>query len=121
MIGAASAIRSTNRARPSAHCEPGLGAPEAEEAYARAQQLAVALNRPRDLLSALNGQWIYYVVQADLNRARQLAWVVRDFAETSGDIAALESGCHMRGCIHMTFGEFAETRADLEQSLALLI
>jgi hypothetical protein len=32
--------------------------PEAGEAYARAQQLAVAVNRLRDVLLALNGQWL---------------------------------------------------------------
>jgi predicted ATPase len=38
----------------------GWGAPEAGEAYARAQQLAVAVNRLRDLLLALDGQYITY-------------------------------------------------------------
>ncbi len=94
-------------------------APEAGEAYARAQQLAVAVNRPRDLLLALNGQWINYWIQADLDRAMQVARVVRDFGETSGDVASLETGCHMRGCIHWICGEFVEARADFEQSLAL--
>jgi class 3 adenylate cyclase/tetratricopeptide (TPR) repeat protein len=95
------------------------GAPEAGEAYACAQQLAVALNRPGDVLLALNGQWLYHLIQADLTRARQVAWVVRDLSETSGDVAALETGCHMRGITHMYCGEFNEARADLEQSLAL--
>ena len=95
------------------------GAPEAGEAYARAQQLAVTVNRPRDLLLALHGQWLYLTIQADLNRAMQVARVVLDFGETSGDVAALEIGCHMRGYIHMSYGEFAQARADFEQSLAL--
>jgi hypothetical protein len=95
------------------------GAPEAGEAYARAQMLAVTVNRPRDLLLALNGQWIYHFIQADLNRARQLASMVLEFGETSGDVAALETGCHLRGQVHVYCGEFVEARADLEQSLAL--
>jgi class 3 adenylate cyclase/tetratricopeptide (TPR) repeat protein len=95
------------------------GAPEAGEAYARAQQLAVAVNRPHDLLLALNGQWVYYWIQADLDRAMQVARVVRDFGEASGDIASLETGGHMRGAIHWCCGEFVEAQADYEQSLAL--
>jgi class 3 adenylate cyclase/tetratricopeptide (TPR) repeat protein len=95
------------------------GALETGEAFARAQQLAVAVNRPRDLLLALNGQCVYYWVQADLNRARQLASVMLDFGETSGDVAARETGYHMRGSVHWSCGEFAEARADHEQSLAL--
>jgi tetratricopeptide (TPR) repeat protein len=94
-------------------------APEAGEAYARAQQLAVTVNRPRDLLLALSGQWVYYWVQADLDRAMQVARVVRDFDESGGDVATLQTGCHMRGSIHWNCGEFLEARADLEQSLAL--
>jgi class 3 adenylate cyclase/tetratricopeptide (TPR) repeat protein len=95
------------------------GAPEAGEAFARAQQLAVAVNRPRDLLLALNGQWVYYWVQADLNRAMRVARVLRDFGETSCDVAALETGYHMRGSVHWSRGEFAEARADHEQCLTL--
>jgi hypothetical protein len=41
----------------------GWGAPEAGEAYTRAQQLSAAVNRPRDLLLALTGQCLYYVLQ----------------------------------------------------------
>ncbi len=68
---------------------------------------------------ALHGQWLYLTIQADLNRAMQVARVVRDFGETSGDAASLETGCHMRGYIHMSYGEFAQARADFEQSLVL--
>src|SRR5262249_15363771 len=71
------------------------------------------------LLLALNGQWIYYVVQADMSRARQVAGVMRDFGETGDDVAALETGCHMRGYVHMHCGELVEARAGLEQNLAL--
>jgi predicted ATPase len=93
-------------------------APEAGEAYARAQQLAAAAKRPRDLLLALWGQHLYYCVQADLNRARQVASVLLEFGETSRDVASLQSGSHMRGVTNLFCGEFAEARADLEQSLA---
>jgi predicted ATPase len=57
--------------------------------------------------------------QADLDRAMQAARVVRDFGESGGDVATLQTGCHMRGSIHWNCGEFVEARADLEQSLAL--
>jgi predicted ATPase len=56
---------------------------------------------------------------ADLNRARQVASVLWDLGETGGDVAAQETGCHWRGYMHMICGEFAEARADLEQSIAL--
>jgi class 3 adenylate cyclase/tetratricopeptide (TPR) repeat protein len=94
-------------------------APQAGEAYARAQQLAVTVNRPRDLLLALSGQWVNYWVQADLDRAMQVARVVRDFGESGGDVATRQTGCHMRGSIRWSCGEFLGARADLEQSFAL--
>jgi tetratricopeptide (TPR) repeat protein len=97
----------------------GWGVPEAGEAYARAEQLAVAVNRPRDLVLALNGQWIHYCIQADLNRARHLASAVLEFGEISGDVAALETGYDLRGRVHLYCGEFAEARADVEKTLAL--
>jgi tetratricopeptide (TPR) repeat protein len=97
----------------------GWGAPEASEAYARAQRLAVAVNRPRDLLLALHGQYMYYLVEADLTRARQLASLVLELGEATGDVAVLACGYYTRGYIHMVCGNFNEARADHEQALAL--
>ena len=41
----------------------GWGAPEAGESYARARELSVALNRSRELLFALWGQYLYHCLR----------------------------------------------------------
>jgi predicted ATPase len=54
------------------------GLPEVGEAYARARELALALNRPRALLLALWGEFMNHWARADLERARRLATELRD-------------------------------------------
>ena len=61
---------------------------ELGEAYARARQLAVSLNRSHEILFALQGEFQYHICRADLNRARQIAADMRVQGETSGDVFA---------------------------------
>jgi len=95
-------------------------APEVGEAYARARQLAAMLNRSRELLFALWGQWSYDVCRADLKRARQLAAEMRDLGETAADAAATQVMSYRASgitCLHL--GEFTAGWTYLRQSLAL--
>ena len=52
-------------------------APELDEVYPRARELALMLNRPRALLFALWGQFTDHLFRADLKRARRLAAELR--------------------------------------------
>jgi class 3 adenylate cyclase/tetratricopeptide (TPR) repeat protein len=97
----------------------GLGAREAGAAHSRARQLAEALNRPRELLFVLCGQWTYHVIRGDLKQARQLAAQIQRLGEDTDDAAARVLGRDASGytCLHL--GDFAGAREDLEQGLLL--
>jgi class 3 adenylate cyclase/predicted ATPase len=93
--------------------------PEVGEAYARMRQLAEVLNRPRELLFALYGQWVYHLIRANLTPAYQLAAEMRDLGEQSGNVATrvLSRGASGFTCLHL--GEYAAARRDLDEALAL--
>jgi class 3 adenylate cyclase len=97
----------------------GSGVSEVGGAYARAQQLAAELKRPRELLFALYGQYAYHTIRADLNRARQLAAEMRSLGEDTGNITAQLLGRKASSytCFHL--GEFAVAHDHAAQSLAL--
>jgi class 3 adenylate cyclase/predicted ATPase len=97
----------------------GYSARDVGDAYARARELALTLNRPRALLFALFGQWLYHACRADLERARQLAAEMGDLGEDSGDLPARVMACDARGFTSYNLGEFTPGRAYIEQGLAL--
>jgi hypothetical protein len=95
------------------------GVPELAEVYSRARELALALDRPRALLSILWGQYLDDWARADLQRAQQLATEIRELGEATGDVVVQVVGCQSAGAICFTFGEFPAGRAYLEKGLAL--
>ena len=95
------------------------GAREIGEAYNRARQLAVTLNRWRALLVALYGQWAHQVNCADLNQARQLSAEMRRLAEDSADVAARMLSHQANNYTCLMLGEFTVAREDLAQGLSL--
>src|SRR5262249_14245349 len=96
------------------------GAPELEAVNARARELAVALNRPRALLSALWGQWSDTIFgRADLKRAQRLAAEMRELGDATGDVSIQLLGCHAHDFVCFNLGEFAAGWAYLEKALAL--
>jgi tetratricopeptide (TPR) repeat protein len=97
----------------------GFAAPELGEAFAQARQLSTTLNRPRALLSALNGQFIYYWGRADFRRARQLADEMRGLGEGNDDIPARVMGCSNSAITCFQLGEFVDARTYAEKGLAL--
>jgi predicted ATPase len=96
----------------------GWAAPELSDVYSRARELALTLNRPRALLFALYGQWVYHACRADPERSRQLAAELRDLGKTGGDVAARMIGSHAGAYTYINFGEFTAARACLEEGLA---
>ncbi len=98
----------------------GWGEPELEEIYSGARGLALTLNRPRALLSALWGQWNDSIFgRADLKRARRLAAELRELAETAGDVPMQVLGCEAGGYTCSNLGEFIAGKAYLEKALTL--
>ena len=97
----------------------GYSASNVGEAYARARQLSAALNRPRTLLFALFGEWLYHACRADLERARRLAAEMGGLGEASGDVPTRVMGCDARGFTCFNLGEFTEGRTYIEQGLLL--
>jgi predicted ATPase len=98
----------------------GWGARGAGDAYARARELALALNRPRALLFALWGQWGYTIfARADLKRALQLAAELRELGDTTGDVPMQVLGCDAEGLTCFNLGEFTASWQYLEKALAL--
>jgi tetratricopeptide (TPR) repeat protein len=93
------------------------GAREIGDAYDRARQLAVTLNRQRALLVALYGQWAYHVNRPDLDRARRLAAEMRELGEDSGDDVARMLSCQASNYTCLALGEFDAAREDLAQGL----
>jgi class 3 adenylate cyclase/tetratricopeptide (TPR) repeat protein len=92
---------------------------ELGEAYARARQLAVSLNRSHEILFALQGEFQYHICRADLNRARQVAADMRVQGETSGDVFAQVLAYDASADVCYEFGEFLSARAHAEKGVAL--
>jgi class 3 adenylate cyclase/tetratricopeptide (TPR) repeat protein len=97
----------------------GWGLREVSEVYARARQLALALNRPRALLSPLWGQWLDHWARADLKGAQRIDAEMRELGEAAGDVPMQVIGCDTGGYACFQLGEFMTSRAYMEKALAL--
>jgi class 3 adenylate cyclase/tetratricopeptide (TPR) repeat protein len=95
------------------------GAPGLAEVYSRAHELALAMNRPRELASILWGQCLNDFAQGDLPRAQRLAAGLRDLGEANADGPTQVLGWNAGGFAYVLVGAFTTGRAYLEKSLAL--
>ena len=95
------------------------GASAVGDAYARARQLCDQLDRPQQGLLVLYGQWLHYLMQAELDNAQQLAAELLQVGEVRGDIAARVMGRQATGYASLYRGDFIRARARLEHALAL--
>jgi class 3 adenylate cyclase/tetratricopeptide (TPR) repeat protein len=95
------------------------GVPGLAEAYSRARELALALNRPRALVSILFGQLYDDWAQGDLQRAQRRAAELRDLGETNADDPAQVLGWNAGGFTSWLLGAFTTGRAQQEKALAL--
>jgi hypothetical protein len=76
------------------------------------------LNRPRALLSALNGQCTYHAFRGDLRGEPSRPLQVRDLGESGGDAVTQIIGCQISGFIYLEQGDFTAARAYNEAGLA---
>jgi tetratricopeptide (TPR) repeat protein len=97
----------------------GYAAPEVETAYARARALCQQVGETPQLVSALGGLWVFYLVRGDLQTAQGLAEQALHLAQRGQD-PALRVGAHYAlGQTLFFLGEMAAARDHLEQGIAL--
>jgi predicted ATPase len=97
----------------------GFTAPEVENAYGRAAELCTRAGEGPQLRQALFGLWAFYLVRADLQRARGLAEQLLESARPSGDAWGLFLGHYPVGCTLYFQGELREARAHLQHAFDL--
>jgi class 3 adenylate cyclase/tetratricopeptide (TPR) repeat protein len=95
----------------------GYAAPEAEQAYVRAAQLAEALEDTARLIDALWGlcasSWVGYQAQ----KGRQLAERCLSLSQNAGSDVDRLASHHAMACTSMTLGRFTEARFHFERVL----
>jgi TOMM system kinase/cyclase fusion protein len=97
----------------------GAGAPEVERTYARARELCQQVGDTPQLFPVLYGLWLFYLVRAQLQTARELGEQLLNLAERMQDSILLLEAHRALGTSLFYLGELAPARAHLEQAMAL--
>ena len=85
-------------------CE-GFGAPAAEKAYKRAQELCDRIGAARELFTALWGLWLYNQGQGKLDDAKQIGQRLLEIAASTHDRSLLLQAHHARWPTSLLRGE----------------
>jgi hypothetical protein len=88
----------------------GLGAPEAQVCYERAESLCHSLNRPLPLFVALIGQWRYSLLTDKLTATMQIAKRVYSLAQEQNDSALMIGAYRALGVTLYFLGDFGAAR-----------
>jgi class 3 adenylate cyclase/predicted ATPase len=97
----------------------GHTAPEAEYAYRRAQELCQGMGESPQRFAALRGLWRFYLNQAKLQTARELAEQCFRLAQRLQEPVLLQEAHLLLGATLFYLGELVSARAHLEQGIAL--
>ena len=97
----------------------GHTAPEAEQAYIRAQELAERLGDSPQRFSVILGLWRVCLNQARLQTAHELAQQCFTLAQRMPNPALLQEAHVMLGATLFYLGEFVSARANLEPGITL--
>jgi len=97
----------------------GFGDHEVGQVYARAGEISAQLGDGPHLFPVLWGQWVYYLVRDDLQKARSLSLEMKRLAEQSGDSAMLIEAHWTLGNTLFWLCELKESRANLERAIEL--
>jgi predicted ATPase len=84
----------------------GMGAPEVQICYERAESLCHSLNRPLLLYSALMGQWRYSLYTDTLTAAMQVAERVHSLAQQQNDPTLMIGACQALVSTLFFLGDF---------------
>ncbi|MBI3757120.1 MAG: adenylate cyclase [Deltaproteobacteria bacterium] len=95
------------------------GAPEVEQAYARAQELCQQVGETPQLFPTLWGLWVFYYVRADYKMARELGEQLLRLAQSVQDPALLLEAHYALGVLLYILGELTSARIHLEQGITL--
>jgi predicted ATPase len=97
----------------------GWASPEVARTYSRARELCQQVGETPQLFPALWGMWGFYFIGGKLQTARELGEQLLSMAQSVQDPALLVEGHHALWPALFFLGEFALTRAHLEQGIAL--
>jgi predicted ATPase len=96
----------------------GYAAPEVQDAYARALELARTVGETQGLFWIMRGLSAYYFVQADLPRATEVGDELLALANPE-NVSEVMDAHYTVGLIDTFKGDFVSGRSHLEQSIAL--
>src|SRR6516165_10748349 len=97
----------------------GYAAPEVGEAFNRARSLCEQLDRPRQLVTVLHGQWVRVLLAGDLTLARSRAEELLTLGTERDDSVWTVMGCRISGVTCFWLGEWIAARDYLERGLLL--
>lgn len=97
----------------------GAGAPEVEHTYARARELCQQMGETPQLFPVLYGLWLFHLVRAQLQTARDLGEQLLGLAQRSQEVALILEAHRALGTSLFYLGELALARTHLERALAL--
>jgi hypothetical protein len=97
----------------------GVGAPEAQICYERAEPLCHALNDPRLLFVALMGQFRYTLMTDKLSAAMQLAERVYALTQQQNDATLTIGAYRALACTHYYLGSFESGRQYAMQAVQI--
>jgi predicted ATPase len=97
----------------------GYAAPEVERVYARARTLCQQMGDAPQLFQVLRGLWLFYLIRAELQTARELGEQLLTLAQRVRDVALLVEAHYALGNTLNYVGEFVHAQTHLAQGLAL--
>src|SRR6516165_6047028 len=97
----------------------GYAVPEVGEAFNRARSLCEQLDRPRQLVTVLHGQWVRVLLAGDLALARSRSEELLTLGMERDDSVWTVMGCRISGVTCFWLGEWIAARDYLERGLLL--
>jgi class 3 adenylate cyclase/predicted ATPase len=97
----------------------GYAAPEVAQTYMRAQELCQRMGETPQLIPVLLGLWRFYLLRAELAKARELAEQCLLLVQRVDDPTRLIVAHDALGETLFFLGDFAQARAHLERAVAL--
>jgi len=100
-------------------CIKGWAAPEVGQVYARARELCDRMGDAPQVFPTLAGLWVFHLVRAELDTARELAEQLLLLAERRRDASLFPHSHHAMGATLHYQGELASARAHLDRAVSL--
>jgi DNA-binding winged helix-turn-helix (wHTH) protein/predicted ATPase len=97
----------------------GYADPDVAQTYSRARELCQQMGETPHLLPILYGSWVYHLVRAELQTARDLAEQCRVLSNRQPDSALFLEAHQVLGISLFYLGDLASARRHLEQGIAL--